>query len=287
MREGMRLIAAATLMLTACSPSPGGSAATTEPSLPPTTLSPTTTSPLVVGCPDEGEFFEGGVVGEVDHPGSDSTTVGLISWDGDDTCETFSFTFTTSEGAPPTTPPSVRAIYVDDLPVIRLFVDTDHTVITDQLVETALVDRLYVVRALSGGMFIDLHLAGPAQARLKTSSSPAGMTLDLQPGIVEYPKSPFFSNTFVINSPTHGSTVDSPVEVSGYSRSFESNVVVIATEADQVIAEELTTAADSVETWGEFTVNIDLPAGERSLFIGDEEAEDGGLEGWTLNLTVR
>lgn len=243
--------------------------------------------PLVAGCPDEGEFVEGGVVGEVDYLGSDSTTVGLISWDGDEACETFRFTFTTSEGAPPTTPPSVRVVYLDDLPVIRLFVETDHTVITDQLVETALVDRLYVVRALEGGMFIDLHLASPAQARLRTTSSPAGMTLDLQPGIVGYPNAPFTSAIFVINSPIDGSTVDSPVDVSGYTRSFESNVVVIATEADQVIAEEVTTAADSVETWGEFKMEIDLPAGERSLFVGDVEAEDGGLDGWTFNLTVR
>ena len=54
-----------------------------------------------------------------------------------------------------------------------------------------------------------------------------------------------------------------------------------------LVAEMNTTAAGGLETWGEFRARIVLPPGEVSLFVGDENAEDGGLEGVTISLTVR
>ena len=257
---------------------------TTEPTKPPTT--PRSTVPLVPGCANEGEFTEGGHVDRINQQLSDATTIGAISWEVSPACEIFTISFQTSEGAPATTPPAVIVDYLDSLPIIRIALDTEATVVTDQLVETALVERLYVVKALDGGMFIDLHLRAPAQSLVSIDTSPATLRLDLQPGIVESPDRPAITDLTVVISPSEGDAVASPLEVTGYSRTFEANVMFIATSGGQVVARANTTAADSGETWGEFVGSLEIGPGPISLFVGDQSAEDGSLQGVTLALAV-
>lgn len=287
MRARIALGIVTIVAVAACSPVDTDSDPTTTRPEPVTTTAPTTTLPLVAGCPDEGEFVEDGTIASFDQDQSDSSVIGHISWRADEACETFTFSFVTSEGAPATTPPTVTAAYVEGAPVIRVTLDADQTIITDQLVETGLIDRLYVVRSLEGGSFIDLHLAAPAQARIHVDGSPARVTLDLQPGIVEYPIVATASDIVVVVTPLDTGVVTPTIEVTGYARTFESNVMIIATAGDQLVAEMNTTAAGGLETWGEFRARVVLPPGEVSLFVGDENAEDGGLEGVTISLTVR
>lgn len=282
-----RVIPIFVLTLAACSPDTESvaSSTTTQPSV--TSTAPTTTVPLVAGCPENDQFTEGGHVATIDQPSSDADTIGLISWIAEESCETFTVSFETSEGAPATTPPDLSVAYIADLPVIRVSVATDETIITDQLVETPMVERLYVVRALEGGMFVDFHLASPAQTRITVESSPARLVLDLQPGIVDYPTPPVVSDFMVVVAPLDASATTSPVAIEGYGRTFESNVLLIATTGDEVVAEDFTTSADSEATWGEFRASMILPPGSISLFVGDENQEDGGLEGVTITLTVQ
>ena len=61
--------------------------------------------------------------------------------------------------------------------------------------------------------------------------------------------------------PPEGSIVGGTVEVSGYARTFESNVLIIATAGDELVAETNVTAADSESTWGEFEATVELPLG--------------------------
>ncbi len=272
--------------LSACAGAGSDATTTTSTEVEPTPA-PATTRPLVVGCPAEGRFIEGGVVDQVDNPGSDTTTIGLISWQADEACETFEITFETSEGAPATTPPSIRAEYVDDVGVIRLWMSARETVISDQLVETTLVNRIYVVRSIDGGMFIDFHLDGPSQARIVAESSPARLTLQLQPGIVEYTSAPAALGPVVLISPADDDTVPTTVTVEGYARTFESNVLILATQGDVVVFEENTTAADSVDTWGEFRASMDVVEGPIALFVGDENAETGRFDGVSIDLEAR
>lgn len=275
------------IVLAACSPSSDqGEASTTLPTTG-TTVAPTTTQPLVAGCVGENGFVEDGPIAEVDQGRSDSTTISSISWQETESCETFTFSFVSSEGAPATTPPSVEATYVEGVPIVRLGLDVEDTVITDQLVETELVERLFVVRSLEGDMFVDLYLAAPAQAHVSVTDSPARVTLQLQPGIVEYRTKPAMSDLVVIASPLDGATVTPRVDLFGYSRTFESNVLLIATVGDEVVAEEFTTSADSTDTWGEFRATLVLPLGEVSVFVGDENPQDGRLEGIAIQLTVQ
>ena len=274
------------LLIAACGAVSGTSTTTTI--LPTTSIpTPPTIVDPILGCPEDTQFSEEGRVVRIDQPSSDTGILGLIAWQAEEGCERFGLDFETTEGAPATTPPSVVVEFLSSRQVLRIHLDLEETVITDQLVETNLVERLYVVRALDGGMFVDLHLRASAAARASISNSPARLTLELQPGNEDIEEFAATSDLAVVVVPPEGSTVGGSVDVSGYARTFESNVLIIATAGDDLIAETSVTAADSELTWGEFEATVELPAGEASIFAGEEDAEDGGLVGVTVNVVVR
>ncbi|HEY5889814.1 MAG TPA: Gmad2 immunoglobulin-like domain-containing protein, partial [Acidimicrobiia bacterium] len=267
---------------------------TTAPStiLPPgtgtTTPSSSTSAPQSIGCPQDAEFIDEGRIARITQPSSDAKTLGLISIQTAEGCERFGFNFETNENAPATTPPSIDGEFLDNGGIVRIYMDIDQTVLTDQLVETPLVDRLFVVRSLDGSMFVDVHLARPARARINVTNSPAGMTLELSPRDGELPPSAAISDRVVLITPRSEAVVDGPVvDVGGYARTFEANVLVLATVGGAVVARTNTTAADWVSTWGEFATEIELPAGLDDLFVGEESPENGSLTGVTIRLTVR
>lgn len=245
-----------------------------------------TTSVALDGCPDDAEFVESGQVARVDQPTSDTGILGRISWQADGQCERFAFDFETAEGAPATTPPSVAVEFLPSGRILRIHLGLDTTVLADQLVETSLVDRLYVVRALDGGMFVDLHLRSPAQARASVRNSPAALNVELQMGIQPFSGAATIGSNVVVVEPAPGAETGRTVGVRGYARTFEANVLVIAT-SDGATTETTTQAADWAETWGEFRTSIELPVGPSSLFIGEESPEDGSLQGVTVLVTAQ
>lgn len=258
---------------------------TTPPSI--SSIAPTSTLPPVIECPGVGDFEEGRGIADVAGEGSDSRTLGRISWDTSDQCETFHFDFETAEGAPATVVPDIRVDHLESFQVVRINVDVGDTVITDQLVETNLVDRLFVVRSLSGEMFVDLHLSAPAAVRAAISSSPARLSLDLRPGFVQFSGRAAIGDRIVLTSPVAGALVDSGVQLLGYARTFEANVMASVTQGGEVVTEANATAADYLETWGEYRLRLELPPGEVSVFVGEASPEDGDLEGLTVDFTVR
>lgn len=269
----------------------GGAAVTTSTDVSTTgpipTTSTTTTVPVAIGCPQDTEFVGSGRIGRITQPASDSKTLGLISRTVVDGCEKFGFDFETVENAPATTPPSVDAEFLTGERIVRIHVDIDQTVITDQLVETDLVERIFVVRALDGSMFIDLHLAGPANARISVSNSPARLGLELTPREGEVGPAASFSDALVLIAPVADSTVGQEFTVTGYSRTFEATVLILATRGEEILAQQAVTAADWVETWGEFTANITATPGQANLFVGEESPRDGSLSGITLRLLIQ
>jgi hypothetical protein len=260
---------------------------------PPTTMAtttslptPTSTLPPVVECPGVGDFEEGGGIAEIEATGSDSSTIGQISWETSDRCETFHFDFETTEGAPATTVPDVRVDHLESFQVVRVSIGVDASVITDQLVETDLVERLYVVRSLDGGMFVDLHLSEPAGVRATTQSSPARLSIDLRPGFVPFEGESSIGDQVVLVAPPDESEVASTTELLGYSRTPEGSVLVVVTRAGTIVNETETTTADNVETWGEYRVELSLPVGEVSVFLGQRSVEDRSLDGISVDFTV-
>lgn len=286
----------ALLLLVACAPAAdGGSTVATGPSSttgtpPPTTstipIGPTQPPP---GCPEDDGFVDGGRVLRLDQPTSDTNTLGLISWMAVDGCEQFTFRFETTEGAPATTPPTIVADFSASRQVLRVWTAADSSVVTDQLVETPLVDRLFVVRGQTGGMYIDLHLEGPAQARAEVSNSPARLTVHLEPGIDPFDTTAVYGPTVVVTGPGAGADAAAgiPFDVTGYARTPEASVLIVATIEGQLVAEATAATADSTEIWGEFSTPIQLPPGQVSLFVGEPGPVDGEPIGVTIDLTVR
>lgn len=246
---------------------------------------PPSTLPPVVECPGIGDFAEGRGVADIDGAESDSRRLGQISWDSSAQCESFRFYFETSEGAPATSPPDIRVDHLDSFQVIRIGLDVDSAIITDQLVETNLVDRLYVVRSLTGEMFVDLHLSAPAAVRASSSSSPARLTIDLRPGFVPFSGEATVGENVVLTSPTPGAEVGPTTQLLGYARTFEGNVLAVATQDGRVVGQADTTAADSLQTWGEYRLSVVLPPGPLTLFVGETNPVDGSLDGITVDLT--
>ncbi len=278
----------ALLLLTGCSANGGAVTTTSAPETPSTTTVPPSTLPPVVECPGIGDFAEGRGIADMDGQESDTRRLGRISWDISDQCETFLFEFETSEGAPATSGPDIRVDHLESFQVVRINMEVDSAVITDQLVETNLVERLYVVRALSGGMFVDLHLSAPAAVRASASSSPARLSIDLRPGFVPFSGGSTVGEKVVLTSPTSDADVAAAATTQflGYARTFEANVMAIATQDGRVVAETNTTAADYLQTWGEYRFMIGLPPGPVSVFIGETNPADGSLDGITVDLTA-
>lgn len=275
------------IVVAACSDD--GTVATPAPEPQTTTATPTTTTtlPPVVDCPGEGDFDEGGGIANIDGTGSDSHRLTRISWETTDLCETFEFRFETAEGAPAISVPTIDIDHLASFQVVRISMSVEATVVTDQLVETSLVDRLYVVRSLDGGMFVDLHLSEPAAIRASAHSSPARLLVDLRPGLVSFGGTSVIGDNVVVVAPSPGASTTSETRVAGYARTFEANVLMIVARDDGTVVETSTTAADYLETWGEFSLSAVLPEGEVSVFVGEASAEDGSLVGVTFGLTVR
>lgn len=272
------------LLVAGCTSAGTGSTVASSSTTSTTPSTSTSSLPPVVKCPGVGEFEEGGSISDIPSEGSDSRNLGRISWDRNERCETFHFEFTTSEGAPATTPPEVSVDHLASFQVIRVNLGIETTVVTEQLVETGLVDRLYVVRSLSGNMFLDLHLAAPVAARASVTSSPARLSLELRPGFVPFMGTSTVGEDLVLTSPSQNE-VDGNIQLLGYARTTTGEVAAVATQDDSVVAQATTTAAGSAGSWGEYRIRLSVPPGQVSVFVG-EEREDEGLRGITLDFTV-
>lgn len=247
----------------------------------------TTSLPATDACPLDGAaFHEGGVVETWEQAASDSRAIGRIAWRVNPDCEVLAIWFQTAEGAPATTPPSAEVAYLQSQQIIRVHLDVAATSLIDQLVETPLVDRLFVVRGVDGDFFVDLHLASPAQARARVDTSPARLLVYLQPGLVPFQGTAAVGDRVVVTVPLAGSAAQRVLQVSGYARTGEAEVIVIATAGGTLVSQDSATAADQTGAWGEFRATIDLPARDISLFVGEQRPNDGSLTGVTVSLTA-
>ena len=280
------------LLAVACT-GPAGSTTTTTGSSPtspettaPTTTGATTSTTAAGGCGDSEPMTEAGDAGLLPSPGSDAEQVGALTWTTNDQCETFAIDFVTAEGAPATTAPAASAEFLRQSAIFRVFLDVEVTAVTYHLVQSALVDRAYVVRRPDRSLFVDLHLVQPAVGRLVASSTPGQLLVELAPGGPEYGAVSAFAVNVVVVTPASGQ-VDVPIEITGYSRNFEANTIARVTQDGQMLDEDFTTAADWVETWGEYSITLDpVGSGVADLFVGEQSAQDGSDRGIVLEVEL-
>ncbi len=280
-------VAVLALVVAACATS-DGSETTIVPSTSTTVPSDVSTTPPTIEpeCPESVDFVEEGRVLRFDQPESDSSTVGLVVWDQSEGCERIEIGFETLQGAPATTPPNVTVRFMESLQILRVEVSADDTIIIDQTVETPLVDRMFVVKRLDAGSFIDFHLNVPVRARARVSHSPAKITIDLQPGTQSFLGVASVSNTAVMITPFDNGIEPKNVEVSGYALVTSGEVTVLATSGGRVVAEDTIVVSGSASRWSEYQTRLDVEVGDTTVFAGEPNSE-GRLEGVTVGIQVR
>ncbi|MGQ0847711.1 MAG: Gmad2 immunoglobulin-like domain-containing protein [Actinomycetota bacterium] len=280
------------MLLAACAPA--GEVTTTGGAAPITTLPPSTSSPTTVstttsvpgGCGPGLPLVADGLVMEQVPASADAQQIGAITWQTDQSCERFTIELVTAEGAPATSAPAVEAEFLRAVGILRVTVAVEATVVTDQLVESGLVDRLFVARRADRSLFVDFHLSGVARARITVGASPGTVLIELEPGGSEYPATAAIADNVVVITPTAG-PVRAPLLVNGYSRNFEANNIARITQDGNVLAEEFTTGADWAETWGEFSLTINpTGSGTADLFVGEQSAQDGSDRGVVIPIEL-
>ncbi len=143
--------------------------------------------------------------------------------------------------------------------------------------------RAYVVRSLKDHttLFVDIHLNREAVARVILRSSPAAIVVELKPGGTVFPHREFgtpMASYAVLLDPQHG-RASYPLEITGYARTFESNVVAQLRQEGRIVADTFTTAADGIEAWGEFRIRFAHgPRGRVRLHVPEDSPADGARE---------
>jgi hypothetical protein len=203
--------------------------------------------------------------------------------------ERFVVGFARADGLPAARLGPARVEFLRELRVIRIHLPASigSTALTDNAFTTFLSDRAYVVRPLGGdSLWIDLHLRSSALARAEVRSDPALVVVELQPGGPSFGDASGLGPNVVVLTPRPG-RARYPLEVTGYARTFEGNVVAELRENGRAVAKTHTTAADWVSAWGEFRMRLDTgPRGPVELFVGEYSAENGTERGATVRIGI-
>ena len=238
-----------------------------------------------------GDFVERGVLPPVGDPrGGDATQISsmlVAPVDGGD--ERLVIGFARGDGMPADRVGQVRAEILRERGVVRLVLPLQivSAAILDNHFATHLADRAFVVRPLEGdSLVLDLHLRSPALARVRALDKPALVLVELRPGGDALPRRPPVAQRVVLLAPNPGAA-RYPLEIEGYARTFEANVVAALRGSRGEPARARTTAADYLAAWGEFRMRLEHgPTGEAELFVGEHSAEDGREQGVRIDLTL-
>ncbi len=220
----------------------------------------------------------------------DAHKVSGMRWAAHEGCERFMIDFTDEDGNPATAPGDVKAEMIRELGIVRLslrdvaWVDTDAI---EELFEGALAHAGYSVRSDRGRwMYIDLHLAGEAEARVSILEDPARVLVDLRPGGGPVPEHIYGTRVILLNSLPPQDTY--PLTLTGYSRTFEANVVARMEQHGEEIFENFTTTTGYVDAWGLYTFTIEEgPSGPIELHVGEYSAKDGTWQGIVSEMEMK
>lgn len=220
----------------------------------------------------------------------DAEEVIALRWEAHEGCERFVIDLADADGTSAASPGEVRAEVLRDLGVVRLsLIDVERVdpEATDAAFDGSLARGAYSVWSPDGRWtFVDLHLQGEAEAHVSLLESPARVVVDLRRGGGTVPPAPTTSERVVVLQPRPGQAAY-PLEVVGYSRTFEANVVVRIEQNGEQLHEDFTTATAWADAWGHFAQTIpDGPRGRVTLHVGEHSARDGSWEGAAIELDV-
>nr|MDE0500409.1 hypothetical protein [bacterium] len=223
----------------------------------------------------EPPFGDEGEIGSYSPTGSDSAILVSIDWQSWGECERFVLSMASPEGAPTLVPPPALLTSFAERGVVRLQLgEGDETsAVSYQLVNTPLVDRIYVVKAPDAGLIVDLHVYEPVSARMIPSSAPATLTLDLRSGNIPFSRKPVVGSSAVLFLPSGREEIHYPFTVNGYLRPGIDESVATLTGPDGSVTEARFPLAGTDDLWSSFVaVFLEGPAGWATLQVEDAQA---------------
>lgn len=246
-----------------------------------------TPTPAAV-CLGEG-FRESGEIASFTGPAGPARMIVDLRWARHEGCERFVIELAREDGSAAESVGDARARFIRELGILRIDLPpaVDSTRETEQDFGGPLAAAAYVIRRADRGLTVDLHLASAAIARVTRLSGPARLVVDLQPGGPALTSRPLRQELTVVLTPT-GPEASYPLEIVGYARNFEANVIARIRQGGVVRVTEFTTATDWTEAWGMYTIRIVAgPTGDVELFVGGDSPRDGTEQGVRRPIRMR
>lgn len=248
-------------------------------------------------CDDEGAYGAEGSLLNRDSIPADATAVHALRYGVHPNCERLVLDFANADGAAAQVLGQANVAFHRHLGIVRVHLPLEfaQTALPDEAIqlypEGNHVRAAYTVFSEDDarGPFVDIHVAEPVVARAFVLESPARLVVDIRPGGGPLGEGAHggVDDNIVVVTPGEQVQLDYPIDITGYSRTFEANVVARLYQDGAMVAESITTASSWLESWGEFSTAIDAgPTGSFELFVGTDSAMDGSEEGIRLIVTI-
>lgn len=242
-------------------------------------------------CPEQERFVsEGSLPIKTATAAGDLQLVGM-RWSKLEDCERVVLDLSGADERPAPSTGTVRAEYMRTHGIVRIELPNVRSVDSaafDADFDGSVADRAYAVLSPEGRwIFVDLHLGEAADVYVHTVNDPARIVVDVRPGGEPLPPPAVADDRVVVIRPRAG-LVSYPLDVVGYARTFEANVVARLEHGNEQVADTFTTATSWLEAWGYYSMAFeDGPTGPVELHVGEHSARDGTWEGVSLELQAR
>ncbi len=242
-------------------------------------------------CPEQERFVSEGSIPVESSAGPGDLQLAGMRWSVHEDCERVVLDISGADERPAQSTGAVRAEYMRSHGIVRVELPDVQSVDSaafDTDFDGPLAERAYAVLSAEGRwIFVDLHLGEAADAYVHTVDDPARIVVDLRPGGEPLPPLAVADDRVVVIRPRAG-LVSYPLDVVGYARTFEANVVARLEHGNEQVADTFTTATSWLEAWGYYSMAFeDGPTGAVELHVGEYSARDGTWEGVAVELQVR
>lgn len=284
-------VVAMTTVITACDPTAISESSTTSSHVPTTTTATTTIAEAATTLgptipPDDEQppcatgdlaYVDAGNI-DVGTGTGDAAEIAGIRWATDPSCDRLVIDLVTEGGSPASELGASDVEFRRHQGVVRATLPgrVIASALTDTLVGTRLITRVFVVRLLDGRLAIDLHLDSLSGAEIRAFAvdSPARLVIDVRSGSGGAITPPARSSRVVVLEPRPGD-VEYPLVVTGYIAPGVRSVVAKMPSFNEEFPFIETEPALTATTWGEFTATFDIgPPGEVDLTVGPAGTED-------------
>lgn len=222
---------------------------------------------------------------------SDATSISDIRWEPSTSCERLVISFAAASGAPATALgiTAVTAVPSSGFVRVSLSPEVATTAVADMRVDGTLIDRIYVVRASDGSMFVDV--LGSADASLAVRAFVSGPPSSIVIDVIDVPDRPSHSrvavsDTAVVFSPLPGPALY-PVTIDAYAQPSLRSVRIQMTNGTTMTVDRALGVEGRSDAWQAVSSQIEGgPPGPATIFVGTVDPNGRPLVGATVPIDL-